>query len=288
MDIDMPPVVLVHGFWHGSWCWNLITEELAHRGIASVAVDLEGHGLNSRSPSSRWSRPFINPDTYATEPSPTTATTATSAAATLAEQLRRIGRGGPCVLVAHSMGGVVATLVAEQAPELVSEIVFVAAFAPVGGVPCAAYFLTPEQEGSLVTHQLCGDPAVIGALRYDTGDHDQHDVIRQTFFNDVDPVTAQAAIALLTPDGPAGIAGEAFTVTRERFGSIPRTYVVCMQDNVVWPALQRRMIAEIDAVSTQPTTVIELDCSHSPFLSQPIALADAIQARRVPIFGSQR
>lgn len=35
---------------------------------------------------------------------------------------------------------------------------------------------------------------------------------------------------------------------------------------------------EIDAVSSAPTTVTELDSAHSPFLSQPAALAEAIAA----------
>ena len=52
------PIVLVHGYWHGSWCWTAVTEELAARGLASVAVDLAGHGLDARSPAARWSRPF--------------------------------------------------------------------------------------------------------------------------------------------------------------------------------------------------------------------------------------
>jgi pimeloyl-ACP methyl ester carboxylesterase len=39
------PVVLVHGMWHGSWCWSLVTGEPAARGLGSVAVDLDGHGL---------------------------------------------------------------------------------------------------------------------------------------------------------------------------------------------------------------------------------------------------
>ncbi|MGW7380602.1 alpha/beta fold hydrolase [Streptomyces sp. NPDC054794] len=43
-----PTVILVHGFWHGSWCWSLVAEQLAARGIASVAVDLDGHGLKGR------------------------------------------------------------------------------------------------------------------------------------------------------------------------------------------------------------------------------------------------
>jgi hypothetical protein len=52
--------------------------------------------------------------------------------------------------------------------------------------------------------------------------------------------------------------------------------VVCTKDNTVPVALQRRFVREIDAVSNAPTTVLELDSSHSPFLSQPAALATAI------------
>ncbi|MDT7589632.1 MAG: hypothetical protein QOE32_7182, partial [Pseudonocardiales bacterium] len=28
------PIVLVHGFWHGTWCWSSVIEELASRGLA--------------------------------------------------------------------------------------------------------------------------------------------------------------------------------------------------------------------------------------------------------------
>jgi pimeloyl-ACP methyl ester carboxylesterase len=31
---------LVHGAWHGGWCWNLLVDELAKRGHRSVAPDL--------------------------------------------------------------------------------------------------------------------------------------------------------------------------------------------------------------------------------------------------------
>jgi pimeloyl-ACP methyl ester carboxylesterase len=71
----MPTVILVHGFWHGSWCWSLVAEQLAASGIPSVAVDLDGHGLTSRSPASRWRRPF-DPAAIAGEPSGTSAITA--------------------------------------------------------------------------------------------------------------------------------------------------------------------------------------------------------------------
>ena len=52
--------------------------------------------------------------------------------------------------------------------------------------------------------------------------------------------------------------------------------LVCTEDQAVPLALQRRFIREIDAVSTAPTTVVELATSHSPFLSAPEELAATI------------
>ena len=40
-------VILVHGAWHGAWCWERVVPELAARGIDTVAVDLPGHGAST-------------------------------------------------------------------------------------------------------------------------------------------------------------------------------------------------------------------------------------------------
>ncbi|WP_369394373.1 alpha/beta fold hydrolase [Streptomyces sp. CG1] len=270
----MPTVILVHGFWHGSWCWSLVAEQLAASGIPSVAVDLDGHGLKSHSPRSRWHRPF-DPAAFAAEPSGTSPVTASSAAVTLVQQIRVIGGGEPCVVVAHSMGGAVATAAAELEPSLFAHLVYVSAFAPVNGA-AAEYSASPENEGETSSSLLVADPLVVGAARIDAGDPGRHAAIRETFYGDVDEATAKAAISLLTPDGPLGIPAEAFAVTADRYGTIPHSYVVCTKDNAIPPALQRRFVDEIDTVSVMPTKVTELDCSHSPFLSQPAALAAVI------------
>ncbi|HEX3713168.1 MAG TPA: alpha/beta fold hydrolase [Trebonia sp.] len=275
----MHNAILVHGAWHGSWCWSLVTEQLAGCGISSVAVDLDGHGLKSRSPASRWGRPFDRAH-FATERAGGPAITVTSAASTLAEQIKTIGGGAPCVVVAHSMAGIIAGAAAELAPELFARLVYVSAYAPVAGQPGEAYFNAPEATGSLVPSLLAADPAAAGALRIDTGDEARHVAIRETFYGDVDPITAEAAISLLSPDASTGISGENFTATTGRYGAVPHTYVVCMRDNANPVALQRRFIAEIDAVSTAPTAVVELDSSHSPMLSQPAALAAIIAEAR--------
>ncbi|MGZ4769676.1 MAG: alpha/beta fold hydrolase, partial [Ilumatobacteraceae bacterium] len=44
-----PTIVLVHGAWHGAWCWDLVRERLESAGVHVVAVDLPGHGA-SREP----------------------------------------------------------------------------------------------------------------------------------------------------------------------------------------------------------------------------------------------
>jgi pimeloyl-ACP methyl ester carboxylesterase len=271
----MRKVILVHGFWHGSWCWSRVTEQLAARDVTSVAVDLEGHGLGARHPAARWNRPF-DPSAFAAEPSGVAAVTASSAAAKLVEQIKTIGGGEPCVVVAHSQGGTVVTAAAELAPSLFAHLVYVSAFAPVAGRPSAAYTGVPENEGELTMRLLRADPAAVGAVRIDTGDRDAHAAIRETFYADVDEATATAAIGLLSTDSPVGVPVEKFAVTAGRYGTVPHTYVVCTQDNALPIALQRRFIREIDAVSAAPTTVVELDSSHSPFLSQPAALATAI------------
>lgn len=271
----MRSVILVHGFWHGSWCWSPVTELLAARGIPSVAVDLAGHGLRSHPPRSWCARPF-DPAAFAAETAPSAEVTATSAAAVLVEQIRRIGGGEPCVVVAHSMGGVVATAAAEQAPELFARLVYVAAFAPVSGLSAVDYLGTPASEGDLTPRLFVADPAAVGAMRIDPGDPARHAEIRESFYADVDLATADAAIALLTPDAPAGIAAERLSVTRQRFGAIPHSYIVTTKDRAVVEPLQRRFVRELDEISAAPTRVTELDSSHSPFLSCPAELAEAI------------
>ncbi|MEV5575963.1 alpha/beta hydrolase [Spirillospora sp. NPDC052269] len=274
------PVVLVHGSWHGAWCWTPVIEELAGRGVRPVAVDLDGHGLRSRSPRARWARPR-DAAAFAVEPSPVADVTASSAAATLVGRIRRIGGGRPCLLVAHSMGGVVATAAAELAPELVAGLLYVAALAPVAGLPAGVYNTAPENAGELLNRLLMADHMAIGAVRIDPGDPEQHEMFRETFYADVDADTAAAAIAMLNSDAPLGIPVETLTVTASRYGSLPHSYVACLRDNAVPIALQRRFVKEIDAVSDRPTTVTELDASHSPFLSQPARLAEIIATTRV-------
>ncbi|MET8867185.1 alpha/beta fold hydrolase [Nonomuraea sp. NPDC004580] len=274
----MSTLVLVHGFWHGSWCWSEVIPHLVAAGRTAVAVDMAGHGLYARRP--RWftERPYDRA-AVAAEVSPVADVSLDGAAALLTEQVKRIGRGEPVTVVAHSAAGPVLTRVAEQAPELVAHALYLTAYMPASDTPAAAYTRIPEAAGDQVAPLLRGDPAGIGALRLDvaTDDPAYRRGLWEAFYGDVDPVLADAATGLLTPDGPFGIMLGTTTLTRAGWGSVPRTYVLCANDQAIQPAVQRRFVAEADAAFPgNPTSVVSLGASHSPFLSMPGRLAEAI------------
>jgi pimeloyl-ACP methyl ester carboxylesterase len=177
------------------------------------------------------------------------------------------------------MGGAVLTRAAQLAPELVAHAVYLAAFMPGSTIPAIAYIQMRENAGELVGPSLRADPAVVGALRLDLASPDTayRQQLREAFFGDVDPPLADAALGLLTPDAPAGICLGATTLTVDGWGSVPRTYITCAQDMALRPNLQQRFISDADAAfPANPTSVVALDASHSPFLSMPRQLADIV------------
>ena len=97
------PIVLVHGAWHGAWCWAGLQHALDDLGVPSYAIDLPGHGA-STAPLS---------DLYGD-------------AEHVADVLRTLGT--PVVLVGHSYGGAVITEAAGRHPE-VAHLVYLTAFA---------------------------------------------------------------------------------------------------------------------------------------------------------------
>jgi pimeloyl-ACP methyl ester carboxylesterase len=271
-------LVFVHGFWHGSWCWSAVIPHVVAAGRLAVAVDMAGHGLYARRP--RWftEQPY-NPAAVGTEVSPVAGVGLDDAAELLTSQIKAIGGGEQVTVVAHSAAGPVLTRVAQQTPELVAHAVYASAYMPASDVPAAAYTRMPESADDQVAPLLQGDPAQIGALRLDfaTADAAYRQRLYEAFYGDVDPVLADAATGLLTPDGPIGIMIDTTTLTHDGWGSVPRTYLTCTEDIAIRPALQARFIAEADAAfPDNPTSVVALDASHSPFLSMPNEVADII------------
>jgi pimeloyl-ACP methyl ester carboxylesterase len=94
-------IVLVHGAYHGAWCWDLLTPELERLGHRVIAMDL----------------PVSDP--------------AAGAAAYASTVEAAIPPDIEPVVVGHSMGGLVTPLVAADRP--VRRLIFLAAFLPSPG-----------------------------------------------------------------------------------------------------------------------------------------------------------
>ena len=99
----MPTIVLVHGAFHGGWCFDLLIPELAARGIDAVTVDL-----------------------------PLTSLLEDAAAVT--EVLDRLE--GPVTLLGHSYGGAVVTVAGTH--PAVERLVYLTAMAPDDGEPASS------------------------------------------------------------------------------------------------------------------------------------------------------
>jgi pimeloyl-ACP methyl ester carboxylesterase len=276
-DRSKAAFVLVHGAWHGAWSYERVIPSLARGGHAAVARDLPAHGLLARFPASYHARPF-DPAAFATEPSPVSATTLQECAdqvLSTIDEMRALGHK-KVVLVGHSMGGVVITAAAEQAPEKIAHLVYLTAFMPAPGAPLLAYIQAPENAGELVGPSLAADPMVTGSLRLDplSGDAAYRARLRQAFCGDVDDALFASIAHLLTPDAPLNLFTTPATATLERWGALPRHYIMCTEDQALRPRLQERFIAEADAFAPgNPTRVHRMATSHSPFFSAPERLA---------------
>lgn len=236
----MARLVLIHGAFAGAWYWEPVIGPLEAAGHTVETLDLPGSG-DDHTPAAE-----ITLDAYADR-----------VCAVLAE------RPEPAVLVPNSMGGVVATQAAARCPERVASIVYVAAFVPHDGQSLMDLTQLPEGAGDQVQANIVvgGDPpmatlppdAARDALFGSCSDERATWAVERVRPQAVAPFTTPVALGDLTSESP------------------PRDYVLCTRDRAIPPALQRRMSEEGGC-----REVIELDTDHSPFLSAPSDLADAV------------
>jgi pimeloyl-ACP methyl ester carboxylesterase len=235
----MTTFVLIHGAWHGGWCWDLVGRELKMRDHRAIAPDLPGLG-DDRTPLkdvtiASWADHIAN----------------------LVRQERE-----QVVLVGHSRGGVVISEVAERVPDAISSLVYVAAFLIPNGKSLHEMLALGEPREvarDAISMQPDGLSSVIPAHR-----------VGSIFYNTTPPDLQARAANKLTPE-PMMSFITPVQVSDARFGRVKRAYIECLQDNAIPIEIQRAMQKTLPC-----SPVITLDCDHSPFYSQPAALADAL------------
>jgi alpha-beta hydrolase superfamily lysophospholipase len=121
--------VLVHGGWHNHSVWDRVTPLLEANGFAALTLDLPGAGVNAIAPTSLGLRPF-DPAAFAVEQSPSAGVTQeerTQAVVALVKEAASRSNG-KVILVGHSAGGMTISAVAEQVPNLLLAVVYLAGF----------------------------------------------------------------------------------------------------------------------------------------------------------------
>jgi pimeloyl-ACP methyl ester carboxylesterase len=227
--------ILVHGAWHGAWCWDKFIRTLEQAGHEAVAFDLPAHGRD-RTPVQGLARQhYVERVIQAID-----------------------AQRQPVVLVGHSLGGLTISSVAEQRPDKIKVLVYLTAVLLRNGESLPE--VAARNEPSLVASNLSLSPdGTMSSVNLDQ--------VKEIFYADCSDLDIERAKELLGPE-PLGPRAERVRITDQRFGRVPRVYIECLQDNAIRPSFQKNMYT-----ATPCKTVYSINTSHSPFLSAPAELA---------------
>ncbi len=234
----MSTFIMIHGAWHGGWCWHKVVAQLEAAGHIALAPDLPGHGDDA---------------------TPIAGLHISDYAQRVCELVN--AQDEPVVLIGHSMGGAVITQAAEQCAHGIARLVYL----------CA---ILPEPGQSLL--ELAGDNAQSAVSDYISFSEDGSTTrvlpegLRESFYADCSDDDLALARARLCPES-VDCFNDPIAVTADRGGRVPRAYIVCEQDKAIPPDVQRDMVA-----ASPCEHVASLDTSHSPFFSAPAELAKLV------------
>ncbi|MBN8818272.1 MAG: alpha/beta fold hydrolase [Sphingomonas sp.] len=235
----MASFLMIHGAWHGGWCFDRLRQPLEAAGHIMAAPDLPGMGGDARVLArvslDRW-------------------------AAFAVEEAGKLP--GPVILCGHSRGGIVISQAAELAPEAFSDLVYIAAALVPDGQ--SLYDVTGAQERTAAFN------AGLSPVADGLGIALSAQAAIPAFYNCCTPPDQVVNAARLVVE-PARPLGTALRLSSDRFGSLPRHYVECVHDRTFDLDTQRAMQAALPCES-----VATLDSDHSPFVCVPDALARAL------------
>jgi pimeloyl-ACP methyl ester carboxylesterase len=232
--------VLIHGGWHGAWCWRHVEPLLRAAGHRVIAPDLPSMGDDATAPAQvslgSWTRFVVEIISRESE---------------------------DVILVGHSRAGAIISQVGEAIPKRILRLVYLSAYLLPDGRSVAAE--AREDTDSLVpANMIPGESGVTCTLR--------PEIVAAAFYGRCEKAEQAFAMSRLCPE-PLRPLATAVKVTAARFGTVPRVYVECTADRTISLAAQRRMQARLPC-----DPVFTLDSDHSPFLSQPVELARLLGA----------
>jgi pimeloyl-ACP methyl ester carboxylesterase len=227
--------VLIHGGWHGAWCWYRLAPLLQAQGHRVVAPDLPSMGDDQ---------------------TPAATVTLGSWTKFVAELVTAQPRN--VVLVGHSRAGAIISQVAEAIPTRIERLVYLSGYLLPAGRSVAAE--ARDDADSLIPANMVADVSGVSCTL-------RADIVGAAFYGRCSEAERAAALLRLCPE-PLKPLAAAVKVTASRFGAVPRVYVECTDDRTISLAAQRRMQTALPCEQ-----VFTLDADHAPFLSRATELA---------------
>jgi pimeloyl-ACP methyl ester carboxylesterase len=234
----MKTFIFIHGSWHGSWNWHRVVPILEKAGHRAITMDLPGMGRDK------------------TPIQTVTLQTSVDAICRLMDTIEE-----NVILVGHSKNGILISQVAEYRPRKIEKLVYLAAYLIPNGKTQREYSMQ-DTEGVLkpfVTFHEALQATTLDSAIYSEGlyaDCEEH-------------IVSLAKVLLSHEPFSSGITP--LQLTDDNFGTVPRVYIECTEDRAVTPFIQQKMYSEMPCEK-----VYSLATSHSPFFSQPQALADIL------------
>ena len=233
----MAKFLLIHGSWHGAWCWYKVAPILKGEGHQVTIPDLPGRTRHRRPLQAIGLKQMVR----SVLPSLTT--------------------GEKTTIVVHSRYGVLASALAEAVPDRIARTIYLASFMLTDGQTAGSCFRWDR--GSLLRpHVSISKLGLWDALH--------PDIYRDGLYHDCSPDDNALAHSLLCRE-PLRPALARVSLSADRYGRVPRAYIRLSEDRAVTPALQDRCIdrTPVDRVET-------IKASHSAYFSQPETLARTI------------
>ena len=241
----MAHFVLVHGAWHGAWCWRHVTEALIRAGHRAHAVTLTGLGERAHLLS-----PAITLETHITD----------VIGVIEAEELDDV------VLAVHSYAGMLGTAVADRMPQRLAHLVYVDAVVPKPGESWSSTHARATREARLAAaaadpnHSFPPpDPVVFGL------DGPAHDWVRRR--QTLHPGHTYEAPLDFDPG---------------RVARVPRTFINCTQPPLATIDVIRTRVSDPrfwDGAWLPGAQVLDLPTGHDPMVSEPSALVRLLLER---------
>ena len=161
------------------------------------------------------------------------------------------------IVVVHSRSGIIASMLAERAPERIARTIYLASFMLGTGKRVLDYL--PDADSFLTRH--------IEINRLGLWDRLNPEAYREGLYADCSEADVALCSALLTRE-PVRPALTRLTLSDARYGQVPRAYIRLTDDRAVSLKLQDRLI------EAMPVERVEsIAASHSAYFSKPEQLA---------------